>query len=84
MTHLRILATASTPLKMLSVALLMGLILPVTAKAAEPPSLELLEFLGNWETSDGEWQDPLELMKELDVLEAEAKTAKVEDARDGQ
>ena len=25
------------------------------------PSLELLEFLGSWETDDGEWIDPSEL-----------------------
>ena len=25
------------------------------------PSLELLEFLGDWETDDGEWIDPEEL-----------------------
>ena len=25
---------------------------------AEMPSLELLEFLGDWETDDGEWIDP--------------------------
>ena len=28
---------------------------------AERPSLELLEFLGDWETDDGEWVDPEEL-----------------------
>jgi len=27
----------------------------------EMPSLELLEFLGDWETDDGEWVDPEEL-----------------------
>ncbi len=27
----------------------------------EMPSLELLEFLGDWETDDGEWIDPEEL-----------------------
>lgn len=27
----------------------------------EFPSLELLEFLGEWETADGEWIDPEEL-----------------------
>jgi len=25
------------------------------------PSLELLEFLGNWETDDGNWVDPTEM-----------------------
>jgi hypothetical protein len=58
--------------------------LSTTLNADETPSLELLEFLGNWETSDGKWQDPLELMQELDVLEVEAKMVKVEDDRDGQ
>ena len=24
----------------------------------QPPSLELLEFLGEWQTDDGEWIDP--------------------------
>ena len=28
---------------------------------ADRPSLELLEFLGDWETDDGEWVDPEEL-----------------------
>ena len=27
----------------------------------ESPSLELLEFLGEWETSDGTWVDPSDL-----------------------
>jgi hypothetical protein len=27
----------------------------------ETPSLEFLEFLGDWETDDGEWIDPEEL-----------------------
>jgi len=28
---------------------------------SEMPSLEFLEFLGDWETEDGEWIDPEEL-----------------------
>ena len=28
---------------------------------AETPSLEFLEFLGDWETDDGEWIDPEEM-----------------------
>lgn len=28
---------------------------------AEMPSLEFLEFLGDWETEDGEWIDPEEM-----------------------
>ena len=32
------------------------------ARGAEqdPPSIELLEFLGEWETQDGNWVDPTE------------------------
>ena len=55
-----------------STVLLLGL-LSAPALAQEPgqvrentedtemPSLELLEFLGDWETDDGEWIDPEEL-----------------------
>ena len=43
--------------------------------AVEPPSMELLEFLGDWESKDGEWLDPLQL---LDELEAEAQNVQVE------
>ena len=59
-------------------------LLVVAAEVAEAPSLELLEFLGNWETDEGDWQDPLELMKDLEALDADEKTVKVEDDRDGQ
>ncbi len=31
------------------------------APTEAPPPLELLEFLGQWETDDGEWIDPQEL-----------------------
>jgi len=34
------------------------------------PSLELLVFLGEWETGNGEWQDPLELER-MDLPEQE-------------
>ncbi|MEW8323048.1 MAG: hypothetical protein AB2606_10435 [Candidatus Thiodiazotropha taylori] len=30
--------------------------------AEEPPSMELLEFLGGFETPEGEWLDPLLLV----------------------
>ena len=32
-----------------------------TSEESETPSLEFLEFLGDWETDDGEWIDPEEL-----------------------
>ena len=31
------------------------------SEESEMPSLEFLEFLGDWETEDGEWIDPEEL-----------------------
>jgi hypothetical protein len=40
-------------------ALLLGIGVPV--RGEETPSVELLEFLGEWETSQGQWVDPLEL-----------------------
>jgi hypothetical protein len=39
---------------------------------AETPSLELLEFLGDWETDDGEWIDPEEL-EQIALTEQEQK-----------
>lgn len=32
-----------------------------TGSAAEPADVEMLEFLGNFETQDGQWLDPLSL-----------------------
>lgn len=40
-----------------------------------PPSLELLEFLGEWQTSKGELIDPLQL-QETETPEAEPKVNK--------
>lgn len=50
-------------------AWLLGLCVAGTAQAAPeksndvPPSLELLEFLGEWQTSKGEPIDPLQLQE---------------------
>lgn len=42
--------------------LLAALLLAVPALAEDAaPSLELLEFLGSFETADGQWVDPTEL-----------------------
>ncbi len=37
---------------------------------SEMPSLELLEFLGDWETEDGEWIDPEE-MEQIAIADQE-------------
>ena len=34
-------------------------------ESADVPSIDFLEFLGEWETSDGEWVDPNELNDEV-------------------
>ncbi len=39
---------------------------PAKAPPVEVPSPEMLEFLGNWMTDDGEWVDPL-AMEELEI-----------------
>ena len=55
-------------------ALLMGMFAAqAIAEADSLPDMELLEFLVEWETSDGQWIDP------VDLQEAEAQTAE-EDA----
>lgn len=72
----------STRVRQWSLLLLasMPLGMPIAADAVESPSLELLEFLGNWETKDGEWLDPMELLEEL---EAEPQNTKVEGQSNG-
>ncbi len=66
------------------VFILCVLCVPCFVVAEEAPSLELLEFLGDWEIGENEWQDPLDFMQELDALDAETRTAKVEEAQDAQ
>ncbi|HHI93724.1 MAG TPA: hypothetical protein ENK04_09480 [Gammaproteobacteria bacterium] len=66
------------------VLVLCALLVPGFVFAEEIPSPELLEFLGDWEVSENEWQDPLDFMQDLDALDAEAQTAKVEEAQDAQ
>ena len=35
---------------------------PLFAAESDPPSLELLEFLGSWEDAQGNWVDPQTLV----------------------
>jgi hypothetical protein len=62
------------------------LAVPLMVFAADAPSLELLEFLGDWESSDGKWQDPLDFMQDTeadpDALGSDTQSAKVEDEKD--
>ena len=61
--------------------LLLLVLLPLAALAAdeaEQPSLELLEFLGTWETKDGQWVDPTQL---LEATEADTQAKQTEDQK---
>ena len=42
---------------------------------AQSVSLELLEFVGDWTTQDGQWQDPMELLP-MDDLDDSDKSKK--------
>jgi hypothetical protein len=41
---------------------------PAAATDAEPPSMALLEFLGEWESRDGAWIDPT-MLEDWPVVE---------------
>ena len=47
---------------------LLLLTIAIDAKAAsdDKPSMELLEFLGEWQTKDGEWVDPMRFLSMKD------------------
>lgn len=67
-----------TILQMVSIPIALFIVLlsfAFESKAADEqdtPSMELLEFLGEWQTKDGDWVDP---MRFLDVQEDDLKTA---------
>lgn len=58
---------------------------PQDAIGSRGPSLEFLEFLGEWETGDGEWLDPMELPFEHEPAPsadaADTEGAEIDDVR---
>lgn len=61
------------PRKIYCLALLMlagFCIMPAHATQEEPPPMELLEFLAEFETENGDWVDPTEL-EDMDIPEQE-------------
>lgn len=50
------------PVKRLMMAL--AILIAVPGQAEETPNMEMLEYLGNWETANGEYIDPMELKEE--------------------
>lgn len=67
------------PVEPLIVALFIATIVAAEPRPAEdPPAIELLEFLGTWETTSGEWIDPTSLTDEPPASEE----SQLEDKRD--
>lgn len=54
------------------------------AEETQTPSLDFLEYLGEWESSDGQWQDPIEFstIDETELQKAESKLASEEQSND--
>lgn len=47
------------PVKRMMMAL--AIVIAVPTQAEEAPDMELLEYLGSWETANGKYIDPMEL-----------------------
>lgn len=54
--------SARVPVKRLMMALAILIVVP--SQAEETPDMEMLEYLGNWETANGDYIDPMELKTE--------------------
>ncbi len=46
------------------------------------PDAEFLEFLGSWETQDGEWFDPRQLLDEQEKIKTSNESAEGVDNND--
>lgn len=46
------------------VMLALAIIFALPTQAEETPDMEMLEYLGNWETENGEYIDPTELTED--------------------
>lgn len=64
-------------------AILLLTLLPSTLCAVEEeqPSLELLEYLGNWEDANGSWIDPQLLLPAVEK-DAESDDEKIDEQND--
>ena len=59
--------------------LLLNFVAVAHAETGDSPSMEFLEFLGEFQTDDGEWIDPLKL---LDMEQSEPKREQDSDKED--
>ena len=46
--------------------ILLSIALDANAANEDKPSMELLEFLGEWQTKDGDWVDPMRFLNVSD------------------
>ncbi len=65
--------------QLLAALILLNMIATVYAENDDSPSMEFLEFLGEFQTDDGEWIDPINL---LDMEQSEPKREQVRDDED--
>lgn len=56
-----------------------SMMLSSTLAADELPDADLLEFLADWETSDGQWIDPTTLEQVMPQIDATLKEAEPND-----
>jgi len=63
--------------------LLISFALDAKAASDEKPSMELLEFLGEWQTDDGDWVDPMRFLNisEKDLESTTVTQVKVKEDR---
>ncbi len=78
---------SNVPVRRYSLLVLVLLLLPLRCPAADKPKpankvdkpdMELLEYLGEWETAGGKWIDPMNIRPK----DAQAKTGNTEDHHD--
>lgn len=63
--------------------LLVSIAIDANAATEDKPSMELLEFLGEWQTKDGEWVDPMRFLtvKDSDLDQGESTKVNVKEDR---
>lgn len=57
---------------------------PLAAEVEDPPNMELLEFLGEWKATDGQWMDPMILSEMQEPEMRFSNTADTDDVAEEQ
>ena len=66
------------PFDLLSMGLFAAMALAEPDKPEQEPDIELFEFIGSWETTEGAWADPAMWEQELPAL---PQTGQTDDSR---